>query len=105
MLAITPVKPDSTRVQEDIGMKETSTEPKHPVGTRDEWLAARLKLLKAEKEHTRRGDELALSSYATEGSNITTDARAPGSHPARVAPGMSAGLESICQPFSARGRE
>ena len=40
-------------------MKETSTEPKHLVGTRDEWLAARLRLLKAEKEHTRRSDELA----------------------------------------------
>ena len=40
-------------------MKKMSTEPKHSVGTRDEWLAARLKLLKAEKEHTRRGDELA----------------------------------------------
>src|ERR1700739_2774546 len=47
-------------VEKDIAMKETSTEPKHLVGTRDEWLAARLKLLKAEKEHTRRGDELAL---------------------------------------------
>jgi predicted dithiol-disulfide oxidoreductase (DUF899 family) len=32
---------------------------KHGVGTREEWLAARLELLKAEKEHTRRGDELA----------------------------------------------
>jgi predicted dithiol-disulfide oxidoreductase (DUF899 family) len=32
---------------------------KHNTGTRDEWLAARLDLLKAEKEHTRRGDELA----------------------------------------------
>ena len=32
---------------------------KHKTGTRDEWLAARLDLLKAEKEHTRRGDELA----------------------------------------------
>jgi predicted dithiol-disulfide oxidoreductase (DUF899 family) len=32
---------------------------KHRTGTRDEWLAARLELLKAEKEHTRRGDELA----------------------------------------------
>ena len=31
----------------------------HNTGTRDEWLAARLELLKAEKEHTRRGDELA----------------------------------------------
>jgi predicted dithiol-disulfide oxidoreductase (DUF899 family) len=32
---------------------------KHTIGTREEWLAARLKLLEAEKELTRRGDELA----------------------------------------------
>ena len=31
---------------------------KHKHGTREEWLEARLKLLKAEKELTRRGDEL-----------------------------------------------
>jgi predicted dithiol-disulfide oxidoreductase (DUF899 family) len=31
----------------------------HLTGTREEWLAARLELLAAEKEHTRRGDELA----------------------------------------------
>jgi predicted dithiol-disulfide oxidoreductase (DUF899 family) len=31
----------------------------HTTGTRKEWLAARLELLKAEKEQTRRGDELA----------------------------------------------
>src|SRR3954471_8971948 len=31
----------------------------HTTGTRDEWLAARLELLDAEKELTRRGDELA----------------------------------------------
>jgi predicted dithiol-disulfide oxidoreductase (DUF899 family) len=31
----------------------------HKIGTRDEWLAARLELLKAEKELTRRSDELA----------------------------------------------
>jgi predicted dithiol-disulfide oxidoreductase (DUF899 family) len=31
----------------------------HRIGTREEWLAARLELLDAEKEHTRRGDELA----------------------------------------------
>ena len=31
----------------------------HPTGTREEWLAARLELLAAEKAHTRRGDELA----------------------------------------------
>ena len=31
----------------------------HTTGTRQEWLAARLKLLKAEKELTRRSDVLA----------------------------------------------
>jgi predicted dithiol-disulfide oxidoreductase (DUF899 family) len=36
----------------------------HPTGTRDEWLAARLELLEAEKEHTRRGDELARQRQA-----------------------------------------
>jgi predicted dithiol-disulfide oxidoreductase (DUF899 family) len=37
----------------------TKAEAKHAVGTRAEWLKARLKLLKEEKEHTRRGDALA----------------------------------------------
>jgi predicted dithiol-disulfide oxidoreductase (DUF899 family) len=32
---------------------------KHMTGTREEWLAARLELLEAEKNHTRRSDELA----------------------------------------------
>ena len=32
---------------------------KQKTGTREEWLAARVRLLEAEKEHTRRGDELA----------------------------------------------
>ncbi|HXJ23615.1 MAG TPA: DUF899 domain-containing protein [Polyangia bacterium] len=31
----------------------------HKTGTREEWLGARLELLKAEKEHTHRSDELA----------------------------------------------
>jgi predicted dithiol-disulfide oxidoreductase (DUF899 family) len=31
----------------------------HTTGTREQWLSARLALLQAEKEHTRRGDELA----------------------------------------------
>ena len=31
----------------------------HKIGTREEWLAARLDLLEAEKELTRRSDELA----------------------------------------------
>src|SRR5580693_5304922 len=34
--------------------------PKHLAGTREEWLKARLDLLDAEKELTRRSDELAL---------------------------------------------
>jgi predicted dithiol-disulfide oxidoreductase (DUF899 family) len=32
---------------------------KHRIGTREQWLAARLELLKSEKEFTRRSDELA----------------------------------------------
>jgi predicted dithiol-disulfide oxidoreductase (DUF899 family) len=31
----------------------------HITGTRREWLAARLDLLKAEKEYSRQGDEIA----------------------------------------------
>lgn len=37
---------------------------KHITGTRNDWLAARLELLKAEKEHTRRSDELAKQRQA-----------------------------------------
>jgi len=36
----------------------------HTTGTREQWLAARLELLEAEKEHTRRGDEVALQRQA-----------------------------------------
>src|SRR5260221_248825 len=36
----------------------------HMTGTRDEWLAARLELLEAEKELTRRGDALARRRQA-----------------------------------------
>jgi predicted dithiol-disulfide oxidoreductase (DUF899 family) len=36
----------------------------HATGTREEWLAARLELLEAEKELTRRGDELARRRQA-----------------------------------------
>ena len=38
----------------------TTTMTKHATGTREEWLTARLELLDAEKELTRRSDELAL---------------------------------------------
>jgi predicted dithiol-disulfide oxidoreductase (DUF899 family) len=36
----------------------------HPIGTRDEWLAARLQLLDAEKDLTRRGDAVAQQRQA-----------------------------------------
>jgi predicted dithiol-disulfide oxidoreductase (DUF899 family) len=36
----------------------------HTTGTREEWLAARLELLEAEKQHTRNGDELAQRRQA-----------------------------------------
>jgi predicted dithiol-disulfide oxidoreductase (DUF899 family) len=39
--------------------KERKAMTEHRTGTREEWLAARRELLAAEKEHTRRGDELA----------------------------------------------
>src|SRR5438552_8810097 len=40
-------------------LRERRAMTKHKTGTREQWLAARLELLKAEKELTRRGDELA----------------------------------------------
>ena len=40
--------------------KDNGEITKHRTGTREEWLAARLKLLKAEKEITHRSDEVAL---------------------------------------------
>src|SRR5918995_841305 len=43
----------------DTRRKVTRTMTKHKTGTREEWLAARLGLLKEEKELTRRSDELA----------------------------------------------
>src|SRR5437868_9985222 len=51
------------RMQGEKRMTTNTTEgptgAQHTIGTRDEWLTARLELLQAEKEHTRRGDELA----------------------------------------------
>src|SRR6202158_3283377 len=43
----------------DTRRKERTAMTKHMPGTREEWLAARLKLLEAEKELTKRSDELA----------------------------------------------
>src|ERR671937_3136395 len=38
--------------------------PDHATGTREEWLAARIELLEAEKELTHRGDEVARQRQA-----------------------------------------
>ena len=47
----------------------------HLTGTREEWLKARLDLLKAEKELTRRGDELALRRQALPWVKVDKDYR------------------------------
>src|SRR5689334_24951083 len=44
---------------QDIRTKGDSSMTAHEVTSREEWLAAREKLLEREKEHTRLGDELA----------------------------------------------
>ncbi|HEY1460553.1 MAG TPA: DUF899 domain-containing protein [Casimicrobiaceae bacterium] len=48
---------------------------KHSTGTRKEWLAARVDLLKAEKEHTRLGDGLAQRRQALPWVRIEKDYR------------------------------
>jgi predicted dithiol-disulfide oxidoreductase (DUF899 family) len=47
----------------------------HMTGTREEWLAARRELLKAEKEFTRRGDELTLQRQALPWVKVDKDYR------------------------------
>jgi len=47
----------------------------HVTGTREEWLAARLELLKAEKELTRRGDALAQQRQALPWVRVDKDYR------------------------------
>jgi predicted dithiol-disulfide oxidoreductase (DUF899 family) len=49
----------STTENQDIRRRETKTMMTHKTGTREEWLAARLILLEAEKELTHHSDELA----------------------------------------------
>src|SRR4051794_29150868 len=54
-----PGKPGPTAVRNlKEHPRERRTMTRHMTGTREEWLAARLQLLKAEKELPRRSDEL-----------------------------------------------
>ena len=74
-----------------VGREETMQVPqegdkamtKHKTGTREEWLAARLELLKAEKELTRRSDELRGGGRSCRGFGST---RSIDSRPRRAAP-------------------
>ena len=45
----------------------------HQIGTRDEWLTARMELLEAEKAHTRHGDEVAKRRRELPWVRIDTD--------------------------------
>ena len=56
---------------------------KHKTGTRKQWLAARLKLLEAEKELTRRSDDLARRRRSSRGFGSI---RSIDSRPTRAAP-------------------
>jgi predicted dithiol-disulfide oxidoreductase (DUF899 family) len=47
----------------------------HTTGTREDWLAARLLLLEAEKEHTRRGDEVTRQRQALPWVRVEKDYR------------------------------
>src|SRR5215510_10748262 len=51
--------PNNHRGMADTGRKKRRAMTKHKTGTRKEWLDARLALLDAEKDLTRRSDELA----------------------------------------------
>jgi predicted dithiol-disulfide oxidoreductase (DUF899 family) len=48
----------------DTRTKEAAATTRHPIGTREDWLAARLALLDAEKALTRRSDEVARQRQA-----------------------------------------
>ena len=78
-----------------------TTQTMHKIGTREEWLAARLELLKAEKELTHRSDELARQRQelpwiqVNKGYRFETEAGGtslPAAHPAR--PSRMASTES-----------
>src|ERR1700710_3051784 len=62
-------------MKDEEHLTEARTMTKHVTGTRAEWLAARLELLEAEKEYTRRGDELARQRQALPWVRVEKDYR------------------------------
>ena len=59
----------------DIGTMKATAMTSHVIGTRNEWLAARLALLEEEKALTRRSDELARRRQELPWVRIDTDYR------------------------------
>jgi hypothetical protein len=71
--------------------EEREAMTKHKTGTREEWLAARLGLLKEEKELTRRSDERGdVRSCRGSGSTRSTDSR-----PMKGAPRLQTSSEGV----------
>ncbi|WP_322101458.1 DUF899 domain-containing protein [Paraburkholderia sp. J41] len=67
----------------------------HRTGTRDEWRAARLALLAAEKEHTRRGDALAQQRAALPWVRVQRPYRFETEHGAASLPDLFAGRSQL----------
>jgi predicted dithiol-disulfide oxidoreductase (DUF899 family) len=63
-MAVLAAGSSANRLQSDRQDQGATTMTTHATGTREAWLAARLDLLKAEKELTRRGDEIARQRQA-----------------------------------------
>ena len=75
---------------------------KHKTGTRDEWLAARLELLQAEKELTRRSDEVARQRQELPWVRIEKDYRFETDEGSFAGANFTAGG---CEPFANQPRE
>jgi predicted dithiol-disulfide oxidoreductase (DUF899 family) len=76
-------------------MNKESTAMPHKIGTREEWLAARLKLLEEEKEHTRRGDELAQKRQDLPWVRVEKDYRFETDHGSAVLPDLFRGRSQL----------
>jgi predicted dithiol-disulfide oxidoreductase (DUF899 family) len=66
----------------------------HKIGTSEEWLAAREKLVEREKEYTRLGDELARQRRELPWVRVEKEYRARPSRVRRRSPSCSAGARS-----------
>jgi predicted dithiol-disulfide oxidoreductase (DUF899 family) len=81
--------------RQENGMSSESTAVPHRIGTRAEWLAARLELLREEKEHTRRGDELAQKRQDLPWVRVEKDYRFETDHGSAVLPDLFRGRSQL----------